>query len=80
MVCLDHFSLKCIIKNFYLISDDPLKCLQHNTHRMIGVGQLRCNVTTATNKTHNPALTDSVVLAGERKKSSTLSHVLKGEK
>ena len=25
MVCLDNFSLKCIIKNFYLISDDPLK-------------------------------------------------------
>ena len=25
MFCLDHFSPKCIIKNFYLISDDPLK-------------------------------------------------------
>ena len=25
MFCLYHFSLKCIIKNLYLISDDPLK-------------------------------------------------------
>ena len=24
MFCLYHFSLKCIIKNFYLFSDDPL--------------------------------------------------------
>ena len=30
MFCLDHFSLKCIIKNFYLISDDPLNRYQKN--------------------------------------------------
>ena len=27
MFCLYHFSLKCIIKNLYLFSDDPLKLL-----------------------------------------------------
>ena len=43
----------------------------------MGVGSCDYNVTAATNKTHS---SDSVVLAREETKKSTLSHVLKGEK
>ena len=30
MFCLEHFSLKCIIKIFYLRVNDPLKCITYN--------------------------------------------------
>ena len=49
-----------------------------NTQKM-GVGQLQCNVSAATNKTHNIAQT-VWFLRWRKKKKSTLSHVLKGEK
>ena len=32
LFCLYHFSLKCIIKNFYLSSDDPLNTYSSVSH------------------------------------------------
>ena len=36
MFCLYHFSLKCIIKNFYLSSDDPLKGHEEGPYLRVG--------------------------------------------
>ena len=50
-----------------------------NTQNDGGRAVVMAMLGSATNKTHNSAL-DSLVLAGEEKKKSTLSHILTGEK